>query len=287
MDSAKSWKVIDLLNTTTEFFKQKNIDAPRLNAERLLAFVLKTNRVNLYLNFERPLSISELNLLRNLVKRRIEREPLQYIIGETEFMGLPFKVNQNVLIPRPETEILVEKVLEYKDKYKNPLILDIGCGSGCIPISLAHYWPQVNNYAIDVSDQAIEVCRENAQINNVKINTFVHDIFNSWSSDMPDKYSFILSNPPYISKEEMEALEPEILKYEPEIALTDQIDGLTFYKHIFQLITEKSLSTEHLLLEISGSQVSRIKELANKLFSNVKVYKDYNQIERVMHIRFN
>ncbi len=287
MDSAKNWKVIDLLNTTTDFFKQKNIDSPRLNAERLLAFVLKTNRVNLYVNFERPLTSNELNLMRSLVKRRMEREPLQYIIGETEFMGLPFKVNRHVLIPRPETEILVENVLEFKQSYKSPQILDIGCGSGCIPLSIANYWPEAKCYALDISENAIEVCKQNADLNNLKLETYTHNIFNSWPGHIPDKFDFIVSNPPYIAKNEMAALEPEILNFEPEIALTDQADGMSFYQRIFQLLTEKILQTGHLFLELSGSQTNRIKEIAGKLFSNVAIHKDLNQIERVMHIRFN
>jgi len=289
MPTKKTWKVIDLLKTTTDYLLQKNIENPRLNAERLLAFVLHMERIKLYVEFERPVAEKELNQYRDLVSRRIKNEPLQYILGETEFMGLPFKVNPTVLIPRPETEILVEEVLKLKNEASGHItILDIGTGSGCIPISIAHFWSKANLTGIDISSEALKVAEENKNLNQTENVTFVEkDVFDGWpDNNLPQHFDIITSNPPYVREDEMAGLQSEVKDFEPSIALTDFKDGMRFYIHILSLVSARKLETKFLFLEMSGSQPKKIVDEAKKCkFSSVEVIKDLNGIDRVLKVK--
>ncbi|HES58909.1 MAG: peptide chain release factor N(5)-glutamine methyltransferase [Calditrichaceae bacterium] len=304
MQSKKNWTLLELLNTTTQYFTDKNIDNPRLNAEELLGKILNLNRVQLYVAFERPLTDKEVSNFRELVKRRIQREPLQHILGQTEFMGYPFIVNPHVLIPRPETEILVEEVLKLQDvsEFKNPTILDIGTGSGCIAISLALEWKGSRLMAVDLSKAALETAYQNCQINNIsaqmeynqnqdndtldRLTLLEHDILKPWPQSITKQFDIIVSNPPYVTNDEMKNLQPEVRDYEPQNALTDSVDGLTFYRHIFDMIAEKhELECRYLFLEMSGSQPDKIIELARKhKFEKIEVIPDLNKIDRVLKI---
>ena len=288
MKKQKTWRVIDLLKTTTEFLQQKAIENPRLNAERLLAHVLDMERIKLYVEFERPVSDGELGQYRSLVSRRIKNEPLQYILGETEFMGLPFRVTPSVLIPRQETEILVEEVLKLKNEINGQInILDIGTGSGCIPISLAHFWPEANLTGIDISAEALVIAEENKTLNKVDNVVFVEmDIFSDWPDDnLPRHFDIIISNPPYVTEGEMSSLQNEVKDFEPKIALTDFNNGMRFYKRIFSLVNDGKLGCKFLFLEMSGSQQQIIVAEANKCkFNSIEVIKDLNRIERVLKV---
>jgi len=280
-----TWTVLNILNTTIEYFNKNSFEQPRLNAERLLAHVLNLDRVNMYLQFERILSPDEVDTYRGLVKRRSNHEPLQYITGETEFMGLPMKVNPDVLIPRPETEVLVENVLALKDELNNHQvhIWDIGTGSGSIGISLAHYWPECQVLATDISESALEVAQNNAHLNEVNNIEFKkHDIlseFHHWDHPI----DIIISNPPYISESEYLNLAKEIVDYEPSLALTDTKDGLEFYRKILTLI-ENVNGCKFIFLEMSGTQTKNILSLANSDVLNTEVISDLNQIPRVLKI---
>ena len=289
MQKQKTWKVIDLLKTTTTYFLKKNIENPRLNAERLLSHVLKMERIKLYVEFERPVSDAELDQYRSLVSRRTKNEPLQYILGETEFMGLAFQVNPSVLIPRPETEILVEGVIKLKNETEGQIdILDIGTGSGCIAISLAHYWPGAHAYGIDISADALKIAGENKVLNKTENVTFFEkDVFDSWpDNNLPKEFEIIISNPPYVTEDEMAGLQNEVKDFEPKVALTDFSDGMRFYTHIFSLINEGTLNTKFLFLEMSGSQPKKIVDEAKKYeFSSVEVIKDLNGIDRVLKVK--
>ena len=289
MSQNQSWKVVDLLKTTTDFFKQKQIENPRLNAEILLGHVLKLSRVNLYVQFERPLSPDELNRFRGYVSRRSKNEPLQYITGQTEFMGLPFKVNPNVLIPRPETEILCEEILKLKESYNaKTKILDIGTGSGCIAISLAHFWNTADIVAIDISSMALETALENSVINHTENVTFTEqDVFSiGRNRELVKDYEIILANPPYIAKNELDTLQKEVTDFEPQIALTDFDDGLRFYKHIMDLVSDDILTCSWLFFEMSGSQPEKIvAEAKRRNFTNITVINDLAGIKRVLKIQ--
>ncbi len=288
MPETRPWKVIDLLKTTADFFKQKNIENPRLNAEVLLSNVLKTDRVKLYVQFERPLTANELKLFRDVVSRRSNFEPLQYIVGSTEFMGIPFIVDPSVLIPRPETEILVEHILKMKDLYpEKATILDIGTGSGCIAISLGHYWEKAKITGIDISNEAIETAIKNSIINKVENTYFLRqDIFKFDSSRLPNQFSIVVSNPPYIAEKEIKELQTEVKDFEPKLALTDYGDGTRFYTFILDLVQNGTLTSDYIFFEMSGSQPEKIVAEAKKRnFANIEVLKDLTHIDRILKIK--
>lgn len=291
MNQIKTWTVLQLLQTTTEYLQQKGVENARLNAEQMLARVLQKSRVDLYLAFEQPVAKAELATYRDMVRRRSQREPLQYILGDTEFMGLPFSVGPEVLIPRPETEVLVEEVLQLKETNgsTSPLIVDVGTGSGCIAISLAHYWPDAQVVGVDISQKALQVATQNAQLNNVqeRISFFQHDILQTWPSTLPSKIQILVSNPPYIGKTEMDGLQPEVGIFEPQIALTDLADGLTFYRRLFELVAmDGAPRIDYLILEMSGSQPQKILGLAETYnFKNLHVQEDLTGIPRVLKVK--
>jgi len=287
MNQKKSWTVIDILKTTTDFFTKKDIENPRLNAERLLAHVLKTDRVQLYIQFERLLTEPETQQYRDFVQRRSSFEPLQYITGETDFMDLKFIVNPDVLIPRPETEILVENVLALKNAFgkRQVSILDIGTGSGCIAASLAHHWKNCNVTATDISENSLEVAKQNSLLNNVnnRIKFINHNILDAVSFPVSD-VDIVVSNPPYISLREMETLSREVKDFEPLTALTDKNDGTLFYEKIITLLAGSN-SCRFALLELSATQTDKILDIANKMkFKNVQVIPDLNNLPRVLKI---
>ena len=280
--------ILEIINRATKFFKQKSIENPRLNTERLLCALLKIDRVQLYLQYDRIMTRNETELFREFVQRRAQNEPLQYIIGETEFMGLNFKVNPAVLIPRPETEILIEKILTLKDAHLfiDPSIWDIGTGSGCIAIALAHYWQKCTVLASDISESALSVARENAHMNNVsdKIQFLKHDVFD----DPPDssmQIDMIVSNPPYVSLDEYQNLGDEIRLFEPQIALTDHLKGFRFYEKIFSLF-ENGVECKFIFMELSGTHPDEIISLAKQYnFADVEVFNDLNNMSRVLQIK--
>ncbi len=291
MATKKIWKIIDLINTTAQYFKEKKIENPRLNAEQLLAKILNMKRVDLYVAFDQLVAPPELEEYRRLVRRRAAGEPLQYILQQTEFMGLPFKVSPAALIPRPETEILVEQVLELKEEtaVENPVIVDIGTGSGCIAVSLARLWSKSRIWAGDISAEALRLAEENARLNGVneQIRFEPYDIFQPWPPDFPGQPDIIVSNPPYITREELAGLSAEVRDFEPRFALTDNADGLSFYRRLFQLTAENDApKCRYLFLEMSGSQPDKIAALAQKQsFAQVNIINDINNIARVLKIK--
>lgn len=305
--SQKRWKVLELLNTTAEYFKEKQIENPRLNAEQLLGKALHLNRVAIYLAYERPVTDEELLEFRQFVKRRARHEPLQYIIGETEFMGLPFKTTPAVLIPRPETETLVEEVLKMRQEFGNQpaTIVDIGCGSGCIPVSIARNWAESRVFAADISGEAMQVALRNSQLNSLaakllsdsrptdgddaetRLFFIQHDIFDRWPAVLPQKIDILTSNPPYISQEEIKSLPVEVRDFEPQAALTDYGDGLRFYRRLFELAaSDQPPFCDYLFLEMSGLQPQRILNLAGDFsFSHIEAINDLNGFLRVLKIK--
>lgn len=234
----RSWTVIDLITWGTEYLDERRFTDARLNVELLLGRVLGLKRIQLYTGFDRPLSDEELARFKELFKRRLAHEPVQYILGDTEFMGLPFDVSPRVLIPRPDTEVLIESVLqEVKRRFAPdaPLsILDIGTGSGCVAVSLASKLPLSAVTATDISPDALAEAEANAVRNGVqeRVRFVPSDVLTMPLPDGP--HHVIVSNPPYISAAEYALLAEEVRRYEPAAALTDSGDGLTFYKAIAQ-----------------------------------------------------
>jgi len=240
----------------------------------------------LYLNFDRPIKAPELAAFRALVLRRLKHEPLQYIIGETEFMSLPFQVDSRALIPRPETEILVQTVIEKCKKRLNNhykiKILDIGTGSGNIAVSLAKNLPEAELFAIDISSDALKLAQSNAKLNQVEtlIQFIQRDMMNF---QFPDAFDVIVSNPPYVTENEYASLPLEIRNFEPKIALEAGIDGLTCYRKIINRLPQLLAPTGFVALEVGDKQAPSVEALLiQNHYSPIEVFLDLNQIERVI-----
>ncbi|MFA5096321.1 MAG: peptide chain release factor N(5)-glutamine methyltransferase [Candidatus Omnitrophota bacterium] len=249
--------------------------------ELLFSTVLGCDRASLYLNRDRYLDRRELDFIASALKRRIRREPIQYILGKTEFMGLEFEVNQDVLIPRPETEILVETAIKYVQgrRVQGKRILDLGTGSGCIAISLAKYLSGIKIDASDISDRALATARRNAKLHGVSINFRQSDLFTPGSG----RYDLIVSNPPYIAQGRLTGLQAE-LRFEPEAALNAGPDGLDFYRRIVSGSPSRLKENGLLIMEIGFGQAGAVGKIFSRSgkFRVTEIIKDYNQIERVI-----
>ncbi len=276
--------VLEALNLSTEYLDNKSIESPRLNAELLLAKILNCKRLELYLNYDRNLTEKEKNTYRNFISRRGKNEPLQYITGEVEFYGIELQVNNNVLIPRPETEILIDTILEKVDKERELMILDIGSGSGNIAIALAKNLTNAKIVSIDVSENALEVARNNALQNELETRIeFIR--LNILSDNLEDLSNFdiIVSNPPYVSNEEFGGLQKEILDYEPHEAVTDFGDGFVFFRKISEIGKSLQNKSGYLFFEAAQGQSETIKKIMTENgYSNIDTVKDYADINRVI-----
>lgn len=274
------WTIINLITWGTSYLSERYIDDARLNIELLLSHVLGLDRIHLYTNFDKPLTDEELAAFKSLLKRRLAHEPLQYIIGETEFMGLKFFVDRRVLIPRAETEVLVEQTLAEIRERRQGLdtihILDIGTGSGCIAVSLASMIPTVQVTAIDVSADTIEVARVNAERNGVsdRISFVCFDILGDVS--FSNRFHYIVSNPPYISDREYRLVSEEVRKFEPAAALTDGGDGLTFYRALAERCVPLLEENGSLLVEHAYDQSDAVRKIfQGHGWKNIAAIKDY------------
>ncbi|MFC1513376.1 peptide chain release factor N(5)-glutamine methyltransferase [candidate division KSB1 bacterium] len=281
--------LLELLKVSIEHLKSQGLDNPKTSCEILLAHTLNMKRLDLYLNYDLQLKESEISEFRKLYKRRLNREPLQYILGETEFMSLPFKINTDVLIPRPETELLVEKIIDFcKSKWTDkPLkILDIGSGSGNISVSLAHYLSESEVIGIDVSPESIKVAEANGKLNNVqdRVRFIVEDIL-SVDEDHPDfkDLNVIVSNPPYVTTDSMDILQKEVIDHEPHAALFAGKDGMIFFRKIAS-IAKNRLNEGGLLVFETGYDIGeKVKSLVMENgFRDVNLIKDYAGINRIV-----
>ncbi|MCX6149801.1 MAG: peptide chain release factor N(5)-glutamine methyltransferase [Ignavibacteriales bacterium] len=275
--------VLEGIQLTTDYLDKKGIDSPRINAEIMLAHILKCKRLDLYLSFDKPLKDEEIKVYREFLKRRSSFEPLQYILGSVEFYGLEFMVNKSVLIPRQETEILIETILNYFPKENKLSFLDIGTGSGNIAICLAKLFPESTVTTIDISPDSINLAKENEKLNNLDERIkFVNADIKDFNPE--NNFDVIVSNPPYVSINEYKTLQPEIVNYEPANAISDFGNGLKFY----ELISEKANlilnKPGYLFFEVGKGQHSDVKIIFEKNnFRNVIVKKDFLNIERVVY----
>ncbi len=277
--------VLEAINLSTEYLKKKGVESARLNAELMLAHILNCKRLNLYLMFDRPLNDAEVNTYRDFLARRGKREPLQYILGKTEFYNLILKTDSRALIPRPETELLVETILNfYKDK-EELNFLDIGVGSGCITAALLKNLKEAKATAIDISEDALDLTKENLQLNNIQ-NQITLIKFNALKDDYSKlgKFDFVVSNPPYVSKTEYENLHLELKNYEPIIALTDNEDGAKFYKIIIENSHHLLNPKGRLFFELNPSVAKKVEELlVVNHFININLIKDFNSHFRIIY----
>ena len=283
--------LLEFVDLSAKVLEQKNISDSRLNAELLLCDVLKCSRIDLYLNFDKPLTKDEISLFKSILRRRMNHEPLQYILGKTSFYGLDFKVNNNVLIPRQETELLVERVInDVKTRsLKEVTVFEIGTGSGCIAIALAKILDRENiNVKIistDVSEAAIEVARENSVLNGIgseKIKFIAKDFFEI--DKLSRDFNYIVSNPPYISYDEFNKLDKEVKDFEPKIALTDNEKGLKFFEHILMIASAGDF-TGKVYCEIGYGQKEDIEKILLRYdYLNYYFHKDYNGIFRILEV---
>lgn len=275
--------VLQSLQLSTEYLNKKGIESARLNAELLLAEVLNCKRIDLYLKFDQPLKENEIDKYRELISRRGKFEPLQYIIGKADFFGLTFKVNRSVLIPRPETELMVEAIIERFKSSESLKVLDIGTGSGNISVTLAKFVEKSSVTSIDTSDEILALAQDNANQNEVISNiSFLKSELQNYSTDgVP--FDLIVSNPPYVSMADYSETQREIREFEPATAVTDFADGLTFYKLISSRLKDILKPGGSVYLEIGKGQAQDVAGiLASSGVKSINFIKDYQQIERIV-----
>jgi release factor glutamine methyltransferase len=275
----EEWTVLSMLEWGTEFFENKNIPDPRHSIEWLLAETLDIKRLDLYLKFDRPLSPQELDTLRPMVKRRAQHEPLQYIIGYTDFMNTRISVNEQVLIPRIETEQLVEIILEKHQSEEELSVLDIGTGSGCIPIALKMEQPNWKVSGIDISEGALSLARKNAEHNDTDVSFSKGDILNPTSISIQDPLDLIVSNPPYVKPEEKDILEPQVKDYEPAEALFFN-DLEKMYNSIIEFAFQNLTKNGSLYLELHEKYSDQILALFDEQQWSAHVENDYDKKPR-------
>lgn len=256
---------------------------PRLDVETLLQKVLGVDRLYILLNLDKYLSEDEEKLFNKFIKERLNNRPIAYIVKNREFMGLDFYVKEGVLIPRPDTEVLVEEVIELGKDKGDINILDIGTGSGAITVSLAKYLENAKVTSVDISDIALEIGKKNAQSNDVdgRITFIKSDLFTNIDKDM--KFDIIVSNPPYIKREVIETLDKQVKDFEPYNALEGGIDGLDFYRAITTQGKNYLNKGGILAYEVGHDQSEDVSKLMEKDgYTNIYTRKDLQQIDRVV-----
>lgn len=282
--TSRTWTIREVLDWATQDFAARGITSPRLDAELLVAKALGTDRVGLYLDLYRPLVDAERNEIRPLVARRREREPVAYILGHRDFYGRRFKVSPSVLIPRPDTETLVEHALACIPENAACRVLDVGTGSGVIAVTIAAMRPLAVVTATDISEAALEVAAENAERLQVasRIRFERADLLGD-----AEQYDVIVSNPPYIARADLAALQPEIREHEPMTALEAGEDGLDVIKALLFAAEAATANGAQILIEVGAGQAAPVAELAaaRTAWRPVAVYPDLGRIDRVVHLR--
>ncbi len=277
----KPMTIKEILLKTDDFFKQKNIVNSRYEAELILSFFLKTDRLNIYLNFDQIVEEEKINQIREAIVKRSKRYPLQYLLKESSFLNVKLCLNENVLIPRHETEYLCEIIInEFKLKQHKLDILDLCTGSGAIAVALKKELPEVSMIASDISEKALEIAMSNAKKNQVEITFLKSDLYEK----IEGQFDLIVTNPPYVSEEEYQSLEPELF-FEPKLALVSENKGLA---HIYRIIDDgcRHLKDHGVIyIEVGAYQIDSILSYsANKNYRNISVIKDLNQFNRFIRM---
>ena len=287
---SETWTVRRFLEWTTGFFTRKNVDSPRLAAELLAAHVLNYPRIKLYTDYERPLTDAQLKHLRDLVQRAAEQEPIAYLTGRAHFFNLAFDVTRDTLIPRPDTETLVEDVLQLARNapgFEAPRILDLCTGSGCVAAAIAHHLKTATVLATDISEKAVAVARRNIEKLGLSDRVTVEqgDLFEPISRTVDARpFNLIVANPPYIPSATIETLDKSVKDFEPLQALDGGLDGLTLHRRILSDAPRHLLPGGRIYLEIAFDQGELALQVAAEYsaFENVRIVKDFHGRDRVL-----
>lgn len=295
------WTIQKLLIWVTEYFTEKGIAPPRLSAELLLSHILQMKRIELYTQFNKPVTSQQLDQLHKLVKRAGQNEPVAYLIGKTEFYSLEFNITPDCMIPRPETELLVERAIEFLrtrpdgnlmagnreiPKGAGALVCDLCTGCGCIAVAIAKNFPDARLIATDISDAALKVAAANIKKHGIenRITLLAGDLFEPLIPQIDtEKFDLIVSNPPYVSASEFETLDKIVKDYEPKLSLFAGADGLDIHRRIIENADSFLKPDAALMLEIGYSQGQAIKQLLEQtgVFGEIKIEKDLNNNDRI------
>lgn len=284
----QNWTIQKLLGWITDHLTENNVDSPRLSAELLLCHVLKLQRIELYTHFDRIAQQTELDRLHELVKRCGSQEPVAYLVGRCEFYSLPIKVSKDCLIPRPETELLTERAIEFlRSRNGTQYVCDLCTGSGCVAVAIAKNHPQAKIIATDICDSALSIAAENVATHqlNDRVQLLCGDLFGPVIEGLDEtRFDLIVCNPPYVSSAEYEQLGSKVRDFEPKKALHAGQDGLDVYRQIADQIGEHLKDDGALILEIGYAQGNAIRELLEDtaIFSEIKIEKDFNNNDRVV-----
>ena len=283
-----SWTIQRLLNWITQYLADKDIESPRLNAELLLSSVLDMKRIELYTHFDKPVAPQQLQQLRDLVKRAGRYEPVAYLAGKTEFYSLEINITKDCMIPRPETELLVERAIEFlRTRPGTQFVCGLCAGCGCIAVALAKNFSHARIIATDICDAALSVAAQNVEKHLLKdrISLLCGDLFEPVIPQIDvNKFDLVVCNPPYVSCAEFERLDKNVKDYEPKLALFAGADGLDIYRRIAGQIQRFLKPDAALMLEIGcnqGQQVRRLLEQAG-CFSEIKIEKDFHDNDRII-----
>ncbi len=289
--------ILEILQKATEYLARKGIDTARLDAELLLGHVLGLERIQLYVKFDQPLQSIELDRYRVAIARRGKRMPVAYIIGSKEFYSLELAVNPNVLIPRPETELLVDWVLDYLGSNggrKRTNIVELGTGTGAIAVSVGYTalhkgQEGLRIFATDISREALQIAQANVdkwQVGEV-VQLYQGDLLQPLPRELAFQVDLVVSNPPYIASEEIRGLAPEIREYEPLGALDGGPDGLAFYRRIYDESRDFLVPGGHVVLEIGHGQGQHVMDLARQYgYTDIELHHDYSDKERMVTVKW-
>jgi len=275
------------LKKATEILGESGVAEARREANSLLAFVLQKDRTFLIAHSEYELSDEETSRFNDVLQRRKQREPFQYIVRKQEFYGLDFFVTKDVLIPRPETELIVESAIEILQNKENSRFLEIGVGSGCISVSILYQNRTATATGLDISENALQIALRNAQTHKVseRLKLKISDVFAELEAE---KFDLIVSNPPYIPSEDFDELQLEVRDFEPQIALTDGKDGLSIVEKIIKDAPKFLKSEGFLLMEIGIDQSNAVREMfSTEIWNHVEFINDLQNIPRMLKARLN
>jgi release factor glutamine methyltransferase len=287
----QDWTIQKLLNWVSNYLSEKGVDSPRFSAELLLSHVLAMKRIELYTHFDRPVSKDKLDRLHNLLKRAGQHEPIAYLIGKTEFYSLELNITPACMIPRPETELLVQKAIEFlRARTGHQLVCDLCTGCGCIAVAIAKNFPDAQIFSTDISDAALDVAAENLEKYQLQgqITLLRGDLFDAFVPQLDvSRFDLIVCNPPYVSSAEFEKLDKNVKDYEPKSALLAGDNGLDIYRRIIEKVDQFLKPDAALILEIGYAQGRAVKELFEQsdVFAYVKIEKDAHDNDRVMIVR--